>query len=84
MRQPNEKTPQQCLLHHLMGQSVIPSQTTSTHQAGNHSITFLGVQHPRVIAKIHDAGLADRTAAFPRQLIFVLVPEHGVIGESYR
>jgi hypothetical protein len=30
----------------------------------------------KFIAQIHDAGLADQTAAFPRQSIVVLVPEH--------
>ncbi len=77
MRQSNGKTPQQCLLYHLIGQSVIPSQTMYRHQAGNHSTTFLGAQHSRVVAKIpHDTGLADQTAAFPRQSIVVLIPEH--------
>jgi hypothetical protein len=30
----------------------------------------------KLIAQIHDAKLADQTAAFPRQSIVVLVPEH--------
>ena len=45
MRQPNGKAPQQCLLHHLVGRSVIPNQATSRNQGGNHSLTFLGTQH---------------------------------------
>jgi hypothetical protein len=49
----------------------LPQQKGSGKQRGNGCWKVL-----KFIAQIHDAGLADQTAAFPRLSIVVLVPEH--------